>query len=488
MKPSSSVFILQPLVTSQGEEQIVRGGRNLFPLLDKAFEGVKTIVGVGWGSQAPAQLQNLRDSLASIGSDIVVKVALRPNSEKVAKVVAAGFNVRDGTLGSIEELVPEADLVLLLISDGAQTENWEKIIGLMKPGATLGLSHGFLLGHITATGQRFRDDINIILMAPKGMGDSVRRLYEQGETTEGAGINSSVAVEQDVNGHAYDYAIGWAVGTGSPVTFFTTMRNEYVSDISGERWMLLGAIWGLVEAIYANLIEMGWMPEQAFLVSTKGLTSTVARLISEHGLLGFYKSLTPAQQTSFANGYETAYVPGLEVVEKIYETVASGQEIKEVVAATKALETTPMVAVETSDMWRVAAESDLYQADVPMSDDLAFAAGMFVAGIMAGINTLIKKGHCVSEAINEQLIEMIDSLLPYMDAKGLRAMVDGCSITARLGTRKWGPIAQKAFADALARPIPDTGVDSAFAEFLNSPIHDDVAACFALRPTVKLRV
>lgn len=464
------------------------GGRNLFPLLDKAFEGINTITFVGYGSQAPAQAKNLRDSLASIGSSIKVRVALRPGSEKVAKATAAGFNFAHGTLGFINDLVPDSDMVMLLISDGAQTEHWEEIIGMMKSGATLGLSHGFLLGHLTATGKSFRKDINIVLMAPKGMGDSVDRLYELGKTTEGAGINSSVAVEQDVDGHAYDRAIGWAVGTGSPVTFFTTMRNEWISDISGERFMLLGGVWGLVEAVYEYLINVGWQPEEAFLVSTKGLTRTVARLISEHGLLGFYKSLTAGQQTAFANGYEAAYLPGLGVMEEIYETVSSGKEIEEVVAATKELETTPMTKIEKSPMWEVAAAGNLYRAEVPMSEDLAFVAGMYIAGIMAGINVLIKNGHCVSEAINEQLIEIIDSLLPYMDAEGLRAMVDGCSITARLGTRKWGPIAQKAFANALEQPIPDTGVDSAFAEFLNSPIHKDVAACFALRPSVKLRV
>ncbi len=488
MKPSSSVFTLDPLVTSRGTEQIVRGDRSLFPRLDKAFEGVKTIVGVGWGSQAPAQLPNLRDSFASIGSDTVVKVALRPESKKFGQVAAQGFSIAEGTLGTIGDLVPDADMVLLLINDGAQTEHWEEIIGMMKPGATLGVSHGFLLGYLSTTGQALRSDINVILMAPKGMGDSVRRLYLQGETTEGAGINSSVAVEQDVNGRAWDYAIGWAVGTGSPVTFFTTARDEYISDLSGERFMLLGGVWGLVEALYERFVNTGYSDEQAFLLSTKGLTSTVARGISEHGLLGFYKSLTASQQVNFANGYETAYAPGVQVMEAIYSSVASGDEIREVVAATKELETTPMSKIEKSEMWKVAQDSDLYQVNVPMSDTLAFVAGMYTAGIMAGINTLLKHDHCVSEAINEQLIEIIDSLLPYMDAEGLRSMVDGCSVTARLGTRKWGPVAQKAFADALSRPAPEISVDSEFGEFLISPIHADVEACFALRPSVKLRV
>ena len=484
ISPKSSVFKLEPLPTSRGIEQIVRGGRHLFPLLTNALEGDKTLVFAGWGKQAPPQAENYRDSLKSIGSDVVVKVAMRPGSNSVIDARKKGFTEENGTLGLIEDLVPQADMLMLLISDGAQTKNWKKIVGMMKPGATLGLSHGFLLGHLYATGQKFRDDINVVLMAPKGMGDSVRRLYLQGQTTDGAGINSSVAVEQDVNGRAYDYAIAWAVATGSPVTFFTTMRNEYISDITGERAMLLGLAWALVETLYAHYVGAGGMkPADAFLLSTKGLTSTVVNLISQHGLLGFYNSLTPSQQVAFKDGYNVAYFPTKHIIGRIYDNVASGQEIEEVVAETEKLETTPMPEIEKSDMWKVAADENLYTAIVPMSDQLAFTAGMYVAGIMAGIDTLIANGHCVSEAVNEQLVEGTDSLMPYMDAKGLRAMVDGCSITARLGTRKWGPIGEAELAEAL-NSAPGGGFD----HFLTNPIHADITACFALRPTAKLIV
>ena len=143
-----------------------------------------------------------------------------------------------------------------------------------------------------------------------------------------------------------------------------------------------------------------------------------------------------------------------------------------------------MSAVEKSPMWQIAAEAGLYRATVPMEAALAFTAGMYAGGIMAGMELLIGRGHCVSEAVNEQLIEATDSLMPYMDKNGLRAMVDGCSITARLGTRKWGPVAQRVLTEALASPPPSKG----FEAFLESPLHRDIEACFALRPTVKLIV
>ena len=104
----------------------------------------------------------------------------------------------------------------------------------MKPGSTLGLSHGFLLGVMQSDGASFRPDINVVLMAPKGMGPSVRRLYVQGKEVNGAGINASFAVHQDATGTAADLAVGWAVAVGAPFAFGTTLESEYKSDIYGE--------------------------------------------------------------------------------------------------------------------------------------------------------------------------------------------------------------------------------------------------------------
>ena len=146
------------------------------------------------------------------------------------------------------EVVAESDMVLLLISDAAQTQLYGEIFAAMKPGSTLGLSHGFLLGHLDSVNATFPDNINVIAVCPKGMGPSVRRLYVQGEEINGAGINSSFAVHQDVDGKATDYALAWAIALGSPYCFQTTLESEYKSDIFGERGILLGAAHGIVEA------------------------------------------------------------------------------------------------------------------------------------------------------------------------------------------------------------------------------------------------
>ncbi len=169
---TSRVFPVDTLDLEGRKEQIVKGGRHLFPLLPKAFEGVKQIGVIGWGSQGPAQAQNLRDSLQSSG--IKVKVGLRAGSSSFDEARNAGFSEDDGTLGEMFAVIGESDLVVLLISDAAQAELYPQVFAAMRPGSTLGLSHGFLLGHMKNVGAKFPANINVIAVCPKGMGPSVR--------------------------------------------------------------------------------------------------------------------------------------------------------------------------------------------------------------------------------------------------------------------------------------------------------------------------
>ena len=181
---SSKVFETQVIRLGDTEERIVRGGRDRFALLPKAFAGIQQIGVIGWGSQGPAQAQNLRESLA--GTGIKVKVGLRPGSASMAQARAAGFTEENGTLGEMFAVIRESDMVLLLIADAAQGAQYKEIFAALKPGATLGLSHGFLLGHLENEGAKFPDNINVIGVCPKGMGPSVRRLYVQGKEINGA--------------------------------------------------------------------------------------------------------------------------------------------------------------------------------------------------------------------------------------------------------------------------------------------------------------
>src|SRR5919204_1806939 len=302
---SSKVFETQVIRLGDTEERIVRGGRDRFALLPKAFEGIKQIGVVGWGSQGPAQAQNLRESLA--GTDIKVKVGLRPGSASMAQARAAGFTEDNGTLGEMFAVIRESDMVLLLIADAAQGAQYKEIFAALKPGATLGLSHGFLLGHLENEGAKFPANINVIGVCPKGMGPSVRRLYVQGKEINGAGINSSFAVVQDVNGKATDQAIGWAIALGSPYTFQTTLESEYKSDIYGERGILLGAVHGIIESLYRRFVSQGMSREDAFLNSSESITGPISKTISKRGILAVYEDLDAAGKAVFEDAYAATY-------------------------------------------------------------------------------------------------------------------------------------------------------------------------------------
>ena len=347
----TDVFDKEVIEVAGTTEAIVRGGRHLLPLLPKALEGISQVGVIGWGSQGPAQAQNLRDSLA--GTDISVKVGLRDGSGSMAAAREAGFTEDDGTLGEMFDVIRESDFVILLISDAAMAEHCDAVFEALKPGATLGLSHGFLLGHLANTGGSFPADVNVVAVCPKGMGPSVRALYVQGAEVNGAGINASFAIEQDVDGKATDQALAWSVALGSPYTFQTTMESEYRSDIFGERGILLGAVHGLVESLYRHYREEGASAEDAFRRSAEAITGPISKTISHHGIIGVYEQLDSAGQAIFDRAYDATYGPMKAVLQEIYDEVRSGNEIRSVVVAGSRLERYPMPTIDQTEMWHV---------------------------------------------------------------------------------------------------------------------------------------
>ncbi|KAK4484522.1 hypothetical protein RD792_007106, partial [Penstemon davidsonii] len=441
----TSVFTKEKVNLAGHEEYIVRGGRNLFTLLPDSFKGIKQIGVIGWGSQGPAQAQNLRDSLSEAKSDIVVKIGLRKGSRSFEEARAAGFTEENGTLGDIWETVSGSDLVLLLISDSAQADNYEKVFSHMKPNSILGLSHGFLLGHLQSLGLDFPKNISVIAVCPKGMGPSVRRLYVQGKEINGAGINASFAVHQDVDGRATDVALGWSVALGSPFTFATTLESEYKSDIFGERGILLGAVHGIVESLFRRYTENGMSEDLAYKNTVESITGIISKTISTKGMLSVYNALSEDDKKDFETAYSASYYPCMDILYECYEDVASGSEIRSVVLAGRrfyekeGLPAFPMGKIDQTRMWKVGERVRATRPAGDLGPLYPFTAGVFVALMMAQIEILRKKGHSYSEIINESVIESVDSLNPFMHARGVSFMVDNCSTTARLGSRKWAP-------------------------------------------------
>ncbi len=482
----SNVFETEVITLAETQEMIVRGGRDRFPLLARAFDGIKQIGVIGWGSQGPAQAQNLRDSLEN--TDVRVKIGLRSGSASMASAREAGFTEETGTLGEMYEVVAESDMVLLLISDAAQIDHYEKVFSTMKDGATLGLSHGFLLGHLESVDKYFPKNINVVGVCPKGMGPSVRRLYVQGKEINGAGINTSFAVEQDIDGKATDLALGWAVAVGAPYVFMTTLGSEYRSDIFGERGILLGAVHGLVEALYRRFVmQEGMAAEQAFTDSVENVTGPLSRTISHDGILAVYEQLDDEGQKVFERIYSHAYGPAFEILLEIYEEVSSGNEIRSVYLAGNRFDRFPMGKIDGTSMWQVGEQVRAARSEA-MPQINPFTAGLYCAVMMAQIDLLIEKGHCLSEVANESVIEAVDSLNPYMHFKGVAYMVDNCSTTARLGSRKWAPrfdynIQQQAFVDYDAgKPADDTLISA----FKNHKVHEALAVCATMRPSVDI--
>ncbi|OWM73351.1 hypothetical protein CDL15_Pgr001465 [Punica granatum] len=427
--------------------------------------------------KGPAQAQNLRDSLAEAKSDIVVKIGLRKGSRSFAEARTAGFTEENGTLGDIWETISGSDLA----------DNYEKVFSHMKPSSILGLSHGFLLGHLQSMGLDFPKNIGIIAVCPKGMGPSVGRLYVQGKEINGAGINSSFAVHQDVDGRATDVALGWSVALGSPFTFAATLEQEYKSDILGERGILLGAVHGVVESLFRRYTENGMDEDWAYMNTVECITGVISKTISTKGVLAVYDSLSEEGKREFQKAYSASYYPCMDILYECYEDVASGSEIR---SEKEGLPAFPMGKIDPTRMWKVGERVRSRRPAGHLGPLYPFTAGVFVALMMAQIEILRKKGHSYSEIINESVIESVDSLNPFMHARGVSFMVDNCSTTARLGSRKWAPrfdyiLTQQALV-AVDNGTPIS--QDLISNFLSDPVHKAIEVCSQLRPTVDISV
>ena len=481
-KIRSKFFEIETLDVPGTPEEIVVGGRDKLDAAIKAFEemGIKQIGVIGWGSQGPAQAQNLRDSLES--SSVKVKVGLRKGSKSWKKAQDAGLEV-----GEMYEVLSESDLNILLISDAAQANNYKEIFKQLKPNSTLGLSHGFLLGYLKTIGEKFPENINVVGVCPKGMGPSVRRLYEQGKDINGAGINSSFAVEQDVTGNATDIALAWAISIGSPYIFKTTLEEEYKSDIYGERGILLGGVHGLVEALYQKRTYENENPIEVYKETVVNITGPISKEISKKGISAIFEKFE--NNEVFYKNLIAGYKETFPLLEEIYDEVASGNEIRSVIMAGNRTQIFVPEKVDKTPMWRVGEKVRSSRDDNGDNYDInPETAGLYIGTMLAQVDVLKKNNHSWSEIVNESIIEATDSLNPYMHARGIDYMVDNCSTTARLGSRKWGP----RFRTCIEVSIYDdkyNEIDYKLVDSLkNHDVHRALSACSELKPPIDIFV
>lgn len=288
--------------------------RTEFPL-EKAREVLKneTIAVLGYGVQGPGQSLNLRDN----GFNVIV--GQRPG-KTYDKAVADGW-VPGETLFSIEEAARRATIVMCLLSDAAVLSVWPVIKPHLTAGKALYFSHGFAIAWPDRTGVVPPADIDVIMVAPKGSGASLRSMF-----LENRGVNSSYAIEQDYTGHAYERTIALGIGIGSGYLFETTFKREAVSDLTGERGSLMGAIQGLFQAQYEVLRAHGHTPSEAFNETVEELTQSLMPLFADRGMDWMYANCSTTAQRGALDWMGPFHDAVKPVLEQLYESVESGNE------------------------------------------------------------------------------------------------------------------------------------------------------------------
>ena len=321
--------------------------REEFPL-EKAREILKneTIAVLGYGVQGPGQACNLRDN----GFNVIV--GQRPG-KTYDKAVADGW-VPGETLFSLEEAAQKGTIVCMLLSDAAQIAVWPKIKEFLTPGKALYFSHGFGITYKERTNIIPPADIDVIMVAPKGSGTSLRTMF-----LEGRGLNSSYAVYQDATGNALNRTLAFGIGIGSGYLFETTFKREVYSDLTGERGSLMGAIQGLLLAQYEVLRENGHTPSEAFNETVEELTQSLMPLFAQKGMDWMYANCSTTAQRGALDWMGPFHDAIKPVMQKLYESVKTGNEAQISIDSNsqpdyrEKLEK-ELQALHDSEMWRTA--------------------------------------------------------------------------------------------------------------------------------------
>jgi ketol-acid reductoisomerase len=318
--------------------------------LEKAREILKdeTIVVLGYGVQGPAQALNLKDN----GFNVII--GQLEGDEYWEKAIADGF-VPGETLFPIEEAATKGTIIKMLLSDAGQVAVWPKIKECLNEGDALYFSHGFSIVYKDQTGVIPPDNIDVILVAPKGSGTNVRRNFQ-----DGSGINSSYAVFQDFTGRAEERTLALGIAIGSGYLFPTTFEHEVLSDLTGERGVLMGCLAGTMEAQYNVLRKNGHSPSEAFNETVEELTQSLIRLVAENGMDWMFANCSATAQRGaldWAPKFRDAVAP---VFDDLYARVKDGRETERVLKVNGAPDykeklTAELETIKNSEMWKAGA-------------------------------------------------------------------------------------------------------------------------------------
>jgi ketol-acid reductoisomerase len=323
--------------------------REEFPLR-KAREVLKeeTVAVIGYGVQGPGQALNLRDN----GFNVIV--GQRKGGKTWDKAVADGW-VPGETLFEIEEACERGTIIQYLLSDAAQIEVWPTVKKHLAPGKALYFSHGFGITYKERTSIIPPAGVDVILVAPKGSGTSLRTMF-----LEGRGVNASYAIFQDATGKAWERVIALGIGIGSGYLFETTFEREVYSDLTGERGTLMGAIQGIMLAQYEVLRENGHTPSEAFNETVEELTQSLMPLFARNGMDWMYANCSTTAQRGALDWMGAFHDATRPVFENLYNEVKAGNEAQRSIDSNskpdyrEGLEA-ELKALRESEMWQTGA-------------------------------------------------------------------------------------------------------------------------------------
>ncbi|MEP7079409.1 MAG: ketol-acid reductoisomerase [Ginsengibacter sp.] len=289
--------------------------RDEFPLA-KAQDVLKdeVVAIIGYGVQGPGQALNQRDN------GINVIVGQRKNSGSWDKALKDGF-IEGKTLFEIEEALKKGTIICYLLSDAAQIALWPTVKKHLTAGKALYFSHGFGITYNDQTGIIPPPDVDVFLVAPKGSGTSLRRMF-----LEGRGLNSSYAIFQDATGRAFDRVAALGIAIGSGYLFETDFKKEVYSDLTGERGTLMGAIQGIFAAQFEVLRKKGHSPSEAFNETVEELTQSLMPLVAENGMDWMYANCSTTAQRGALDWWKKFRDATLPLFNELYDSVASGKE------------------------------------------------------------------------------------------------------------------------------------------------------------------
>lgn len=324
--------------------------RKEFPL-NKAVEYLKNevIAVIGYGIQGPGQSLNLKDN----GFNVIV--GQRKNSKSWDKAISDEW-IEGKNLFDIDEACDKGTIIQYLLSDAGQISVWPRVKKYLTKGKALYFSHGFGITYNDQTGINPPNDIDVILVAPKGSGTSLRRLFVAGN-----GLNSSFAIHQDATGNARNRVIALGIGVGSGYLFETTFKKEVYSDLTGERGTLMGAIQGLFAAQYDILRKKGHSPSEAFNETVEEATQSLYPLVAENGMDWMYANCSTTAQRGALDWWKKFRDAVYPIFEELYESVETGNETKITIEANQKSDyrinlEKELKELRNSELWKTGSE------------------------------------------------------------------------------------------------------------------------------------